>query len=89
MKPNMYKAKMAIMGMNACDVIKHIKNMGIIASRTEFSTAINGGTQPKHIRIREAVEEVYTRWERGEYAPVDIRQKIKYGKNPDRRNSVS
>lgn len=63
-KPNIFKAKIAIMGLSSREIIKMLYSRGISATAPELSVAIHGGTQPKHLRIREEINGIYSEWEK-------------------------
>ena len=53
------KIKMLQLGVKQVDLIKMLNARGIKCAPCELNLAINGtGTQPKHKRIMEAVEEI-------------------------------
>ena len=58
MTANSYKARLAMLGLTQASILPKIRAMTeMCVNSTQLSAALNGvGMQPKHERIREAVE---------------------------------
>lgn len=66
--PNQYKARLAMLGLTQTAILPSVREMlKMPVNVTELSAALNGvGMQPKHERIREAVETLLTELEKEE-----------------------
>lgn len=65
MTANPYKARLAALGLTQSFILPQLRTMTEMnINTTELSAALNGvGMQPKHERIREAVENLLTELE--------------------------
>lgn len=68
MTANLYKARLAMLGLTQASILPKIRAMTEMSvNSTQLSAALNGvGMQPKHERIREAVETLLTELEKEE-----------------------
>lgn len=63
--PNQYKARLAMLGLTQAAILPRVRNLTQMPiSIPDMSVALSGvGVQPKHQRIREAVETLLTELE--------------------------
>lgn len=68
MTANPYKSRLAMLGLTQASILPKIRAMTEMSvNSTQLSAALNGvGMQPKHERIREAVETLLTELEKEE-----------------------
>ncbi len=68
MTANLYKARLAMLGLTQASILPKIRAMTEMSvNSTQLSAALNGvGMQPKHERIREAVETLLNELEKKE-----------------------
>lgn len=58
------KIRLITLGVKQVDLIQPLAKKGVHTSQCELNLAINGrGTQEKHKKILEAVNEILTEWE--------------------------
>ncbi|MCQ2434707.1 MAG: hypothetical protein MJ062_05670 [Oscillospiraceae bacterium] len=68
--PNMYKARLAALGLTQSAILPDVRKLTEMSVNvTELSAALSGvGDQPKHKRIREAVDAILSKLEKEETA---------------------